>query len=58
MIGIWDFTVERLIAMACIETELTDVGTPLEVALSDGRTVPALVDQYPIYDPEKTRPRV
>ena len=35
-----------------------EVGTPVEVALSDGRTVPALVDQYPIYDPEKTRPRV
>ena len=24
----------------------------------DGRTVPALVDRYPIYDPEKKRPRV
>ena len=47
-----------MIGMACLETELTEVGTPVEVALSDGRTVPALVDQYPIYDPEKTRPRV
>ena len=43
--------------MACIETELAEVGTQVEVALPDGRTVPALVDQYPIYDPEKTRPR-
>ena len=43
--------------MACIEAELIEVGTPLEVALSDGRTVPALVDAYPIYDPEKKRPR-
>jgi glycine cleavage system aminomethyltransferase T len=43
--------------MACIEAELTEIGTALEVALADGRTVPALVDQYPIYDPEKTRPR-
>ena len=51
-------TVDRMIGMACIESELTEVGTPLEVALSDGRTVPALVDQYPIYDPEKKRPRV
>ena len=51
-------TVDRLIGMACIETELTEVGTPLEVALPDGRTVPALVDRFPIYDPEKTRPRV
>jgi aminomethyltransferase len=51
-------TVDRLIGMACIETELAEVGTPLDVALSDGRTVPALVDRYPLYDPEKTRPRV
>ncbi len=51
-------TVDRLIGIACIETELTEVGTPLEIALGDGRTVPALVDRYPIYDPEKTRPRV
>jgi glycine cleavage system aminomethyltransferase T len=50
-------SVDRVIGMACIETELTDVGTPLEVALGDGRTVPALVDRYPIYDPEKERPR-
>ena len=50
-------TVDRLIGMACIEAELIEVGTPLEVALSDGRTVPALVDAYPIYDPEKKRPR-
>ena len=50
-------TVDRLIGMACIETELTEVGTPLEVALTDGRTVPALVDRFPIYDPEKKRPR-
>ena len=50
-------TVDRMIGMACIESDLIEVGTPLEVALSDGRTVPALVDQYPIYDPEKTRPR-
>jgi glycine cleavage system T protein (aminomethyltransferase) len=50
-------SVDRLIGLACIELELTEVGTPLEVALTDGRMVPALVDRYPIYDPEKTRPR-
>jgi glycine cleavage system aminomethyltransferase T len=50
-------TVDRMIGMACIESELVELGTPLEVALADGRTVPALVDRYPIYDPEKTRPR-
>ena len=43
--------------MACIETELTEVGMQVDVALADGRTVPALVEQYPVYDPEKTRPR-
>jgi aminomethyltransferase len=50
-------SVDRMIGMACIEAELTEIGTALEVALADGRTVPALVDQFPIYDPEKTRPR-
>ena len=43
--------------MACIEAELAEVGTTLEVTLPDGRTVPALVETYPIYDPEKRRPR-
>jgi len=50
-------TVDRLIAMACIETELTAPGTQVEVTLPDGRLVPAIVEQYPIYDPEKSRPR-
>jgi glycine cleavage system aminomethyltransferase T len=50
-------TVERVIGMACIEAELAEVGTSLEVTLPDGRTVPALVETYPIYDPEKKRPR-
>ncbi len=50
-------TVDRLIGMACIEIELSEIGTPVDVALADGRTVPALVDQFPIYDPEKKRPR-
>jgi aminomethyltransferase len=50
-------TVDRLIAMACIETELTAPGTQVDVTLPDGRLVPALVDRYPIYDTEKTRPR-
>jgi hypothetical protein len=33
------------------------VGRQVEVTLPDGRLVPALVDQFPIYDPEKSRPR-
>ncbi len=43
--------------MACIEAELAEPGTQVEVTLADGRLVPAIVDRYPIYDPEKTRPR-
>jgi aminomethyltransferase len=50
-------TVDKLIAMACIETELTELGTQVEVTLPDGRLVPAIVAPYPIYDTEKTRPR-
>jgi aminomethyltransferase len=50
-------TVERVIGMACIEAELVEPGTTLEVTLPDGRVVPAVVDSYPIYDPEKRRPR-
>jgi len=50
-------TVDKLIAMASIEAELTAPGTAVEVTLPDGRGVPAVVDSYPIYDPEKTRPR-
>jgi aminomethyltransferase len=50
-------TVDKLIAMACIEADLAEVGRQVEVTLPDGRLVPALVDQFPIYDPEKSRPR-
>ena len=50
-------TVERVIGMACIEAELTEIGTALEVTLPDGRSMPAMVESYPIYDPEKKRPR-
>jgi aminomethyltransferase len=50
-------TVDRLIGMACIETELAQAGTQVEVTMPDGRLVPAIVDRYPIYDPGKERPR-
>ena len=50
-------TVDKLIAMATIETELAEIGTQVQVTLPDGRLVPAVVDQFPIYDPQKTRPR-
>ena len=50
-------TVDRLIGIACIEAELTEVGTQLHATLPDGRLAPAVVEVYPIYDPEKKRPR-
>ena len=50
-------TVDRLIGMACIEADLVEPGTRVEVALPDGRLVAAAADDYPIYDPEKKRPR-
>ena len=50
-------TVDKLIGMACIETDLVEQGTRVEVELPDGRLVAAAVDDYPIYDPEKKRPR-
>jgi aminomethyltransferase len=50
-------TVDRLIGMACIETELAELGTQVEVTMADGRLVPAIVERYPIYDPQKERPR-
>jgi aminomethyltransferase len=50
-------TVDKLIAMACIEVGLTELGTQVEVTLPDGRLVPAIVSEYPIYDPAKSRPR-
>ena len=43
--------------MACLEIELTAPGNRVEVALPDGRLVPATTDDYPIYDPSKQRPR-
>jgi len=50
-------SVDRIIGMACIEADLTAPGNRVEVALPDGRLVPATTDAYPIYDPAKQRPR-
>ena len=50
-------TVDKLIAMATIDAELAVKGTQVEVTLPDGRLVPAIVDDHPVYDPQKTRPR-
>ncbi|MGH3024767.1 MAG: aminomethyltransferase family protein [Gaiellaceae bacterium] len=49
-------TLGRVIGMAVLETRLAGKGESVEVALGDG-TVAATVDDFPVYDPEKTRPR-
>ena len=48
-------TVDKLIAMACIEAELTEPGTQVEVTLPDGRLVPATGRRLPdLRPPEVT----
>jgi aminomethyltransferase len=46
----------RVIGMAAIDRELDREGQELEVALGDA-TVKATVGSFPLYDPQKTRPR-
>ena len=50
-------SIDRLIGIACLEADLAEPGNRVEVALPDGRLVPAYTDTFPIYDPEKKRPR-
>lgn len=45
-----------MIGLACLDARFAAKGTPLEVALGDG-TCPATVDDFPVYDPGKRRPR-
>jgi aminomethyltransferase len=49
-------TLGKVIGMAVLETRFASKGEQVEVALGDG-TVSATVDDFPIYDPEKRRPR-
>jgi aminomethyltransferase len=49
-------TFDQVVAMAAIDRELARPGTTVEVALGDG-TVRAHVDAFPLYDPDKKRPR-
>jgi len=42
--------------MAVLEARFASKGDTVDVALGDG-TVPATVVDFPIYDPQKTRPR-
>jgi glycine cleavage system aminomethyltransferase T len=45
-----------VIGMAVLESRFAGKGETVEVALGDG-TVTATVDDFPVYDPGKTRPR-
>ena len=46
----------QVIAMAAIDRDLNRPGQKVDVALGDG-TVSATVDEFPLYDTKKTRPR-
>ncbi len=50
-------SVDLVIGMACIEADLVASGTRVQVALPDGSLAEATTDAFPIYDPEKKRPR-
>jgi glycine cleavage system aminomethyltransferase T len=45
-----------VIGLAVLETRFATTGERVEVALGDGTTA-ATVESFPIYDPEKRRPR-
>jgi aminomethyltransferase len=49
-------TLGKVIGLAALETRFAGKGETVDVALGDG-TVSTTVDDFPIYDPEKTRPR-
>jgi aminomethyltransferase len=49
-------TLGQVIGMAVLETRFAKKGDRVDVAVDEG-TAPATVSDFPIYDPEKTRPR-
>jgi aminomethyltransferase len=49
-------TLGQVIGMAVLETPFARKGEQVEVAVGEG-SAPATVSDFPIYDPEKTRPR-
>ena len=49
-------TLGQVIGMAVLETGFAKKGEQVDVAVGDGTTT-ATVSDFPIYDPEKTRPR-
>jgi aminomethyltransferase len=50
-------TLHQVIALAVLDHDLTERGTQVDVDLPSGATARATVDSYPIYDPDKLRPR-
>ena len=50
-------TLGKVIGMAVLESRFASKGDTVDVAVGDG-TVSATVDDFPIYDPQKTRPRL
>ena len=50
-------TLHQVIALAVLDHELTERGTQVDVELTAGATARATADSYPIYDPDKLRPR-
>jgi len=50
-------TLGKVIGMAVLGSAQAEKGNQLEVALSDGGTANATVTDFPLYDPEKQRPR-
>ena len=49
-------TLSQVIGMAVLDSAVAKKGERVEVALEDG-VAAATVSDFPIYDPEKTRPR-
>jgi aminomethyltransferase len=49
-------TLGQVIGLAVLETRFAKKGERVEVAVGEG-TASATVSDFPIYDPEKTRPR-
>jgi glycine cleavage system T protein (aminomethyltransferase) len=50
-------TLGKVIGMAVLDTAQADKGNQVQVALADGGIANATVSDFPIYDPEKKRPR-
>jgi aminomethyltransferase len=50
-------TLQQVIALAVLDHGLTERGTVVDVELASGGTASGTVDSYPIYDPDKLRPR-